>query len=108
MYDICIYNFLNLLKKYEKMQLSLIAVNKMNVIQQIAYDIKKTIVYINIIICYVQEYSYHFKGFIITTSLPIYVVLLIIILLLLLLLLLLIMMMMITIFNNNYHDMMCS
>jgi len=41
MYDICIYNFLNLLKKYEKMQLSLIAVNKMNVIQQIAYDIKK-------------------------------------------------------------------
>ena len=42
MYDICIYNFLNLLKKYEKLQFSFIAVNKMNVIQQIAYDIKKT------------------------------------------------------------------
>lgn len=41
MYDICIYNFLNLLKKYEKLQFSFIAVNKMNVIQQIAYDIKK-------------------------------------------------------------------
>jgi len=42
MYDICIYNisiFLKFIKKYDKMQLSLKAVNKMNVIQQIAYDI---------------------------------------------------------------------
>ena len=37
MYDICIYN-IYLFKKYEKKQLSFIAVNKMNVIQQIAYD----------------------------------------------------------------------